>query len=167
MAAPLIVIDPQPRSIEETFEPKIWAALKALGEIAVHDGPGRMPAEQFEAYLPEMTLLIGQSDMPKSRLDRAPKLRAIINVETNAQSPNTGSIRLSQAGHQIFVRVESASARHSGVRIQSFQAAPIDPAGYSFAVDAVSFVSGRGSGRPSRMARHCSMSSHAGLAVWL
>jgi phosphoglycerate dehydrogenase-like enzyme len=83
MTAPLIVIDPQPRSIEETFEPKIWAALKALGEIAVHDGPGRMPAEQFEAYLPEMTLLIGQSDMPKSRLDRAPKLRAIINIETN------------------------------------------------------------------------------------
>jgi phosphoglycerate dehydrogenase-like enzyme len=83
MTAPLIVIDPQPRSIEETFEPKIWAALKALGEIAVHDGPGRMPAEQFEAYLPEMTLLIGQSDMPKARLDRAPKLRSIINIETN------------------------------------------------------------------------------------
>jgi phosphoglycerate dehydrogenase-like enzyme len=30
-----------------------------------------------------MELLIGQSDMPKARLDRAPKLRAIINVETN------------------------------------------------------------------------------------
>jgi phosphoglycerate dehydrogenase-like enzyme len=83
VAAPLIVIDPQPRSIEETFEPKIWARLKALGELAVHEGPGRMPAERFEAYLPEMALLIGQSDMPKARLDRAPKLRAIINIETN------------------------------------------------------------------------------------
>ena len=30
-----------------------------------------------------MALLIGQSDMPKNRLDRASKLRAIINVETN------------------------------------------------------------------------------------
>jgi phosphoglycerate dehydrogenase-like enzyme len=30
-----------------------------------------------------MALLIGQSDMPKERLDRARKLRAIINVETN------------------------------------------------------------------------------------
>ena len=42
-----------------------------------------MPAERFESFLPEMALLIGQSDMPKARLDRAPKLRAIINVETN------------------------------------------------------------------------------------
>jgi phosphoglycerate dehydrogenase-like enzyme len=83
MAAPLIVIDPQPRSIEEIFEPKIWARLQAIGKLVVHDGPGRMPAERFEACLPEIELLIGQSDMPKSRLDRAPKLRAIINVETN------------------------------------------------------------------------------------
>ena len=42
-----------------------------------------MPAERFESYLPEMAILIGQSDMPKARLDRAPDLRAIINVETN------------------------------------------------------------------------------------
>jgi phosphoglycerate dehydrogenase-like enzyme len=79
----LIVIDPQPRSFEEIFEPKIWARLEDLGELAIHEGPGRMPAERFESYLPEMALLIGQSDMPKSRLDRAPNLRAIINVETN------------------------------------------------------------------------------------
>jgi phosphoglycerate dehydrogenase-like enzyme len=83
MAAPLIVIDPQPRSIEETFEPNVWAQLKGLGELAIHEGAGRMPADRFESYLPDIALLIGQSDMPKSRLDRAPKLRAIINVETN------------------------------------------------------------------------------------
>ena len=35
-----------------------------------------MPAERFDPLLPEMELLIGQSDMPKARLDRAPKLRA-------------------------------------------------------------------------------------------
>jgi phosphoglycerate dehydrogenase-like enzyme len=80
---PLIVIDPQPRSLEEIFEPQVWARLKELGELAVHEGPGRMPAEHFESSLPDMALLIGQSDMPKSRLDRAAKLRAIINVETN------------------------------------------------------------------------------------
>lgn len=79
----LIVIDPQPRSREEIFEPKIWARLESLGQVAIHEGPGRMPAGRFEAALPEMALLIGQSDMPKARLDRAPKLRAIINVETN------------------------------------------------------------------------------------
>jgi phosphoglycerate dehydrogenase-like enzyme len=83
VAKPLIVIDPQPRSLEEIFEPKIWARLKDLGELAIHEGPGRMPAERLESYLPEMALLIGQSDMPKARLDRASKLRAIVNVETN------------------------------------------------------------------------------------
>jgi phosphoglycerate dehydrogenase-like enzyme len=83
LAKPLIVIDPQPRSFEEIFEPKIWARLEDLGELAIHEGPGRMPAERFESHLPEMALLIGQSDMPKSRLARAPKLRAIVNVETN------------------------------------------------------------------------------------
>ncbi|MGA8583113.1 MAG: hydroxyacid dehydrogenase, partial [Roseiarcus sp.] len=83
MARPLILIDPQPRSLDEIFEPKVWTRLERLGELAIHDGPGRMPAERFESYLAEMALLIGQSDMPKARLDRAPDLRAIINVETN------------------------------------------------------------------------------------
>jgi phosphoglycerate dehydrogenase-like enzyme len=83
LTKPLIVIDPQPRGLEEIFEPKVWARLETLGELAIHDGPGRMPAELFEPLLPEMALLIGQSDMPKTRLDRAPKLRAIVNVETN------------------------------------------------------------------------------------
>src|SRR5580658_5539584 len=83
MARPLILIDPQPRGLDEIFEPKVWARLGSLGELAVHEGSGRMPAERFESQLPEMTLLIGQSDMPKARLDRAGKLRAIINVVTN------------------------------------------------------------------------------------
>ena len=68
MARPLIVIDPQPRALNEIFEPKVWARLESLGELAVHEGSGRMPAERFESYLPEMALLIGQSDMPKARL---------------------------------------------------------------------------------------------------
>ncbi len=83
MARPLIVIDPQPRGLDEIFDPGARARLETLGELAVHEGPGRMPAERFDPLLGGMELLIGQSDMPKSRLDRAPKLRAIINVETN------------------------------------------------------------------------------------
>src|ERR1700729_1253475 len=83
MSRPLIVIDPQPRALDEIFEPKVWARLEALGELAIYEGSGRMPAERFESYLPEMALLIGQSDMLKARLNRASKLRAIVNVETN------------------------------------------------------------------------------------
>jgi phosphoglycerate dehydrogenase-like enzyme len=83
VARPLIVIDPQPRGLDEVFEPEVWARLESLGELAIHHGPGRMPAEGFEPLLSETALLIGQSDMPKNRLDRAPKLRAIVNIETN------------------------------------------------------------------------------------
>lgn len=83
MAKPLIVIDPQPRGLTEIFDPDLWRRLGQAGDLVVHEGRGRMPDETFEATLPDMALLIGQSDMPRARLDRAPKLRAIINVETN------------------------------------------------------------------------------------
>ncbi len=83
MAKPLIVIDPQPRGLAEIFDADLWRRLGDAGELIVYEGPGRMPAETLEAALPEAELLIGQTDMPTARLDRAAKLRAIINVETN------------------------------------------------------------------------------------
>jgi phosphoglycerate dehydrogenase-like enzyme len=83
MDRPLIVVDPQPRASHEIFDATLWARLQAMGEVVAHEGLGRMPDKQFEALLPRMELLLGQSDMPRERLDRAGKLRAIINVETN------------------------------------------------------------------------------------
>ncbi|MGO9418936.1 hydroxyacid dehydrogenase [Roseiarcus sp.] len=83
MPKPLIVIDPAPRALAEIFDAPLWRRLEAAGDLTVHDGPGNMPSERLEAVLPDMAVLIGQSDMPKERLDRAPKLRAIVNVETN------------------------------------------------------------------------------------
>jgi phosphoglycerate dehydrogenase-like enzyme len=83
MARPIIVVDPSPRGLDEIFDSAAWARLESLGDLEIHRGEGRMPAARLEALLPEAELLIGQSDMPKTRLDRAPKLRAIVNVETN------------------------------------------------------------------------------------
>ena len=83
MTRPIIIVDPQPRGLDEIFDPRTRARFDRLGELVVHDGGGRMPAERVERYLPDMALLIGQTDMPKERLDRAANLRAIINVETN------------------------------------------------------------------------------------
>ncbi len=83
MPRQLIVIDPQPRALNEIFDDPLWARLRRLGDLAMHEGAGRMPAERFKSCLPEMALLIGQSDMPSTRLDRAPNLKGIINVETN------------------------------------------------------------------------------------
>ena len=80
---PLIVIDPQPRSLEEIFEPQVWTRLKDSERSRSTRVPAGCLLIASKSYLPDMALLIGQSDMPKSRLDRAPKLRAIINVETN------------------------------------------------------------------------------------
>jgi phosphoglycerate dehydrogenase-like enzyme len=42
-----------------------------------------MPDEMVDRLLPDTVLVIGQTAMPKARLDRAANLRAIINVETN------------------------------------------------------------------------------------
>jgi phosphoglycerate dehydrogenase-like enzyme len=80
---PLVIVDPQPRGLDEIFDAPMRRRLEALGDLVVHEGEGRMPAGVFDEHLPRTELLIGQSDMPKSRLDRAPNLRAIINVETN------------------------------------------------------------------------------------
>jgi phosphoglycerate dehydrogenase-like enzyme len=83
MSKPLIVVDPQPRGLREIFDAPTRARFEQLGDLVVHDGAGRMPADLIERHLPDMTLLIGQTDMPTERLERAPNLRAIINVETN------------------------------------------------------------------------------------
>jgi phosphoglycerate dehydrogenase-like enzyme len=83
LTKPVIVVDPQPRGLDEIFDAPTRARFERLGELVVHDGAGRMPADVLERHLPEMALLIGQTDMPTARLERAGKLRAIINVETN------------------------------------------------------------------------------------
>jgi phosphoglycerate dehydrogenase-like enzyme len=64
------------------FEEKSLRRLTEVGELITYDS-GRMPAELLENYLPQASLLIGQTDLPRERLQRGSKLRAIINVEGN------------------------------------------------------------------------------------
>jgi phosphoglycerate dehydrogenase-like enzyme len=79
---PLILVDPLPRTVAMICDPPTRARLEALGRLVVHeDGP--MPAELVEASLPEAVAIVGQTAMPAERLARAPKLRAIVNVEGN------------------------------------------------------------------------------------
>ncbi|OYR11437.1 D-isomer specific 2-hydroxyacid dehydrogenase, NAD binding domain protein [Brucella thiophenivorans] len=64
------------------MRPDVRARLEALGELVIsEDKP--MDDDVIEQYLPDTVLLIGQTAMPKERLDRAPKLKGIFNVETN------------------------------------------------------------------------------------
>ena len=56
--------------------------LERLGRLVVHeDGP--MPDDVVERHLPEAVAILGQTAMPRERLERAPRLRAIVNVEGN------------------------------------------------------------------------------------
>jgi hypothetical protein len=58
------------------------ARLEALGPLVVHeDGP--MPVAMVEEHLPQAVAILGQTAMPTDRIARAPKLRAIVNVEGN------------------------------------------------------------------------------------
>jgi len=60
-----------------------WARLEAMAELVAGEGDAPVPAEQVEAALPRVSAILGQTDLPAERLARAPRLRALINVEGN------------------------------------------------------------------------------------
>ncbi|MFA6288931.1 MAG: hydroxyacid dehydrogenase [Opitutaceae bacterium] len=79
---PLILFDPHPRPVDLLFDAATKTRLESLGRVIWHDG-SPAAAAHIDRYLPETTVLIGQSPLPKERLDRAPKLKAVFNVESN------------------------------------------------------------------------------------
>ena len=81
---PRALVDPYPRTMELLFGREELKRLKALVSPVIWEG-SRMPPEKVDRYLPEAEVLIGQTPLPRERLDRAAKLRAVINVEGNFQ----------------------------------------------------------------------------------
>jgi phosphoglycerate dehydrogenase-like enzyme len=79
---PVILFDPYPRPVDLIFSAADKARLEKLGRVVWHDGPPA-PAAFIDEHLPNAVALIGQTPMPKERLDRAPNLRLIANVESN------------------------------------------------------------------------------------
>jgi phosphoglycerate dehydrogenase-like enzyme len=79
---PLILLDPHPRPIDLIFDADTKARLEALGEVVWHEGSPATDAH-IDRYLPNAVALIGQSALPKERLDRAPNLKVVFNVESN------------------------------------------------------------------------------------
>lgn len=82
MTRPVILFDPYPRRSVDILDEAARTELWSLGEVVLHDD-GPMPEELVERLLPEAAILLGQTSMSTERLARAPKLRSIINVETN------------------------------------------------------------------------------------
>jgi phosphoglycerate dehydrogenase-like enzyme len=78
----VILLDPYPRRVERIFDEPTKRRLERLGRVIWHDG-SPAAAEQIDRHLPEAIALIGQSPLDRARLDRAPHLRAIFNVESN------------------------------------------------------------------------------------
>lgn len=82
MSRAVVIVDPLPRTLDLIMEPDVRARLERLGEVVVsEDKP--MPSALVDELLPDAVLIFGQTDMPRERLDRATKLKAIINVESN------------------------------------------------------------------------------------
>ncbi len=70
MSKPTILIDPQPRTMDMIFQPNAQRRLSAVADLVVFD-TGPMPAEMLEKNLPRADILIGQSDLPRQRLQQA------------------------------------------------------------------------------------------------
>ncbi|OUS06600.1 hypothetical protein A9Q96_09215 [Rhodobacterales bacterium 52_120_T64] len=82
MTKPLIFMDPFPRNEAMVYTPECAASLAKMGKVVAHWG-SRAPDALVEEHLADMTILVGQTAMSKERLDRAPNLRAILNVKAN------------------------------------------------------------------------------------
>ena len=78
---PVVLLRPAPQISSRVFTDD---ALRRLHErYTVIDGEADPSEEAIEACLPDVFAIIGQPDLPRERLERAPKLRAILNVEGN------------------------------------------------------------------------------------
>jgi len=78
----MILVDPYPRTLDQIFSAGARARLEALAPVAWHEGPSVGP-ELVEPLLPELVAVVGQTALPAERLERAPRLRAVLNVEGN------------------------------------------------------------------------------------
>ncbi len=82
MAKPIALFDPHPRPPHLIFTPQMMQRLKSVVMLA-GDGDGPMSDAEIDLQLGQASLVIGQTALPRERLERAPHLRAIINVEGN------------------------------------------------------------------------------------
>ena len=75
---PTVVLMPQPQPVERIFRPETLARLHERFTVVE-------PTDQagLDAALPDTWAIVGQPDLPTERLDRAPHLRAVLNVEGN------------------------------------------------------------------------------------
>ena len=79
---PTIIFDPYPRNEEMVFTSDVEKELNQISKLISHFG-SRAPDNLVEENLSDAEIIVGQTSMPKERLDKAMKLKAIINVKCN------------------------------------------------------------------------------------
>src|SRR4051812_36913226 len=77
---PLVALRPHPHGVGRIFTPEALATLRERYRV-VDLAPG--DDATLDAALPEAFAVIGQPDLPRERLEKAPHLRAVLNVEGN------------------------------------------------------------------------------------
>jgi phosphoglycerate dehydrogenase-like enzyme len=82
LGQPVILVDPLPRTLDLIMEPSVRERLERLGRVVLSE-KARMPDAVVDANLADVALIIGQTALPRERLDQAKNLKAIFNVETN------------------------------------------------------------------------------------
>jgi phosphoglycerate dehydrogenase-like enzyme len=75
---PVVLLSPAPRTLDQLFGPETLADLRAEFDVVVLDHE-----EQVDAHLADAFAIVGQPALPRERLDRAPRLQALLNVEGN------------------------------------------------------------------------------------
>jgi phosphoglycerate dehydrogenase-like enzyme len=77
-----IFVAPEPRAMSDIFDENDLVRLRALGDVYIHEaGPVTDPL--FDEKVANADIIIGQFDLPESRLRRALSLKAVFNVESN------------------------------------------------------------------------------------
>ena len=120
MEKPLILVDPLPRTLDLICDAETRQRLERLGRLVVSEDRA-MADDAVDRLLPEAAIIIGQTAMPRERLARAPRLKAIFNVETNFL-PNVDY----QACQERGVWVLSPSASFAQAVAESALAMAID-----------------------------------------
>jgi phosphoglycerate dehydrogenase-like enzyme len=99
---PLILLDLYPRSTNQIFDAATKARLESLGEVLWPDDESKSACDDYiDRHLPNATVLIGQSALPKERLERAPLLKAVFNVEGNFL-PNVDYLECHRLGIHVL-----------------------------------------------------------------
>ncbi|MBX9455166.1 MAG: hydroxyacid dehydrogenase [Rhizobium sp.] len=76
-----VIFDPEPRAAQDIFTPADQERFMKSHDVVAWNGEDRDAF--YRRHLPDADVVISQQPMEKPQLDLAPKLRCIINIETN------------------------------------------------------------------------------------